>query len=267
MSERIFVVPHDFTPAADTAVNNAINICKLTGASIALLHIVSKEAEVIGAELKLKQVIKQYDNSNISFRCKAIAGSIFSDIGRYAEFLNASAIIMATHGAQGMQKVFGSLAMKVIISTRIPFMVVQKETQIKDFSNIVFSIDHSSQSVQIATFTASIAKVFNAKIHVIAKKLSDVPKAKKIKNNLIVISRHLNKINVAYNLELLEDKGEWSNTIIDYAKNISSDMLAIAYDSERFMASKDKFSQALIFNESKLPTLIINAKRITHLYF
>ena len=267
MSERIFVVPHDFTPAADTAVNNAINICKQTGASIALLHIVTKDIEIAGAELKLKEVIKKYGNSNVSFRCKAIAGSIFTDIGKYAEFLNASAIIMATHGAKGMQKVFGSLAMKVIISTRIPFMVVQKETKIKDFSNIVFSTDHSSQSVQIATFTANIAKVFNAKIYVIAQKLSDIPKAKKIKNNLIVISKHLNKINVAYKLELLENKGEWSEIVLDYAENISSDMLAIAYDSERFMASKDKFSQALIFNEQKLPTLIINARRITNLYF
>ena len=58
---------------------------------------------------------------------------------KLAEQINASAIIMGTHGAKGMQKVFGSFAMKVIISTGVPFMVVQENAIIKDFKNLVFS--------------------------------------------------------------------------------------------------------------------------------
>ena len=50
---------------------------------------------------------------------------------------NAVAIIMGTHGSKGMQKVFGSFAMKVIISTTVPFMIVQDNSEIKNIKNIV----------------------------------------------------------------------------------------------------------------------------------
>ena len=51
---------------------------------------------------------------------------------------SASAIIMGTHGAKGMQKLFGSFAMKVIISTSVPFMVVQKDSEIKKVNRYLY---------------------------------------------------------------------------------------------------------------------------------
>ena len=36
-----------------------------------------------------------------------------------------------------MQKVFGSFAMKVIISTSVPFMIIQDNSEIKTLKNIM----------------------------------------------------------------------------------------------------------------------------------
>ena len=46
MNHKVFVVPHDFTPVADVALNHAIATAKTVNARIYLLHVVSKTKEI-----------------------------------------------------------------------------------------------------------------------------------------------------------------------------------------------------------------------------
>jgi hypothetical protein len=117
--------------------------------------------------------------------------------------------------------------------------------------------------MQIMTLAGNLAKTYNAKIYIIAEKEKDMKIAKKIKNNLTILSKHMQKIEVDFHLELLENKSTWDKTVQDYASANSIDMFAYSYDSDRFLASNDKFSQSLLFNEIKIPALIINARKIT----
>ena len=265
--ERIFIVTHDFTDAAQCALNQALELSNHLNSKIILLHVISKESERESANNKLNKISSENTGGNVNVVSEVVKGSIFKTIGNVAEKHNASAIIMGTHGAKGMQKVFGSFAMKVIISTKVPFMVVQKDTSVKKLNNICFSIDPNSESMQIMNLAGNLAKTYNAKIHIIAEKDSDKSNALKIKNNLIVLSKHMKKLNVSYKLELLDNINTWENTVIQYAKENSIDMFAYSYDSDRFLASNDKFSQALLFNNLKIPALILNAKSISSTYF
>ena len=263
--ERNYVVPHDFSEAADNALKQAVEIAKPTSSKVYILHIVNKESEVNTAQEKLDQII---DNSSYRNLEKSIKrGSIFNAIGEFAEEKKASAIIMGTHGAKGMQKLFGSFAMKVIISTSVPFMVVQKDSKIKKVDHICMSIESSAGSMQISRLAGYLAKTYNAKIHVIAEKSNDKSTAIKIRNNMMVLGKHLNKIEVNYKLELLENKTTWIDTLLKFGRDNAMDMYAYSYDSDRFLASNDKFSQSLLFNEDCIPCLIINAKQITSTYF
>jgi nucleotide-binding universal stress UspA family protein len=263
MSEPIFIVPHDFTFTADTALNHAVNISKQINAKVAIVHIVTKDSEKNEAEQKLQNLIKNHPEQNIEMNAHVIQGSIFTDIGKLAEELNASAIIMGTHGAKGMQKVFGSFAMKVIISTTVPFMVVQDNAEVNTLNNIVYAIDSSLESLQIASLAGNIAKLYNSKVHIIAGKETDAKYASKVKMNLTALSKKLNTLHVNHHLELIDTKGSWLDSIIDYANKVNADMFAIGYDSDKFFASNDKFAQSLLFNKAKIPTLIINSKNIT----
>ena len=107
----------------------------------------------------------------------------------------------------------------------------------------------------------------NSTLLYIVEKEKDVSKARKIKNNLLILSKKMKKMEVNYKLELLERKGEWIDTIIEFAHQRKMDMFAYSYDSDRLLASKDKFSQSLLFNSFYIPALIINAKKITSTYF
>ena len=54
MSEKTFIVPHDFSPVADSALNHAITTAKFVGAQIFVLHVVSKEKQI---KVKLQLIV------------------------------------------------------------------------------------------------------------------------------------------------------------------------------------------------------------------
>tara|TARA_B100000401_G_scaffold429461_1_gene363099 strand:- start:1511 stop:2308 length:798 start_codon:yes stop_codon:yes gene_type:complete len=264
MSKRTFVVPHDFTFTADNALDYAIKLASQVDAKIELIHIVSKEDEISSTEKKLNTIAGNFPDADIS--CSSIHGSIFSDIGKFAEQHDAIAIIMGTHGSKGMQKVFGSFAMKVIISTSVPFMIVQDDSEIKNIENIVFPIHTTLESLQIVSLAGNIAKMFNSTIHIIGQKESEISKVKKIKANLMGLAKRLEKMNVKCKLDLVDSEKDYSDSISEYCKNTKADLIAYSYDSDRFFASNDKFAQSIIFNNQSLPSIIINSKTavITH---
>ena len=265
-NRKSFLVPYDFTEASKKALDQTIELSKYDNSKVIMLHVISKDSERDSASKRINELINQL-STKVEIENKVVKGSIFTSIGEVAEENNCSAVIMGTHGVSGMQKVFGSFAMKVIISTGVPFMVVQKETQIKTFNNICLSIDATAESIQIINTAGILAKTYNAKIHIIAEKEKDLSKARKIKNNLVILSKKMKKMEVDYELELLERNGEWIDTIIEFAHQRKMDMFAYSYDSDRLLASKDKFSQSLLFNSFYIPALIINAKKITSTYF
>jgi nucleotide-binding universal stress UspA family protein len=56
MASKKFLVPHDFTSVADTALNHALKVAKTTGGSVHLLHVVGKPGQVDEAREKLQQL-------------------------------------------------------------------------------------------------------------------------------------------------------------------------------------------------------------------
>jgi nucleotide-binding universal stress UspA family protein len=68
-----------------------------------------------------------------------LCGTIFNTIGKYASDTDARMVIMGTHGIKGMQKLTGSWALKVIVKSKVPFLVVQdKPSEKRRFTDIVF---------------------------------------------------------------------------------------------------------------------------------
>jgi nucleotide-binding universal stress UspA family protein len=263
------MVPHDFTAAGDTAVAHALNLASQAGAKISLLHIVAKDTEKQAAVDKLTQIVQGIRKKDAEIKVDAYVekGSIFSDIGGMADSLGASMIIMGTHGARGMQKVFGSFAIKVITSTSVPFMVVQKESRIEKIERLVFPIDLTLESMQIMSIASDIAAAFNAEIHVVAKEESDATFARKLSNHLHVAEKQLTANGVKFKVNYLTSSGSMYKKIMNYCKDINSNMVAISYHTESLLPQFDTYAQNIITNDLNLPALIVNSKSVSKGYF
>ena len=129
MSKNVYLVPHDFTAVGDAALRYALFLGKRVNTEIILLNLTTSKGESIKASMKFDDLIEKTDAPpSVSFRKVVREGNIFEDIGKIAKREEAQLIIMGTHGATGMQRVFGSNAMKVVTSADVPFLIVQKDT-------------------------------------------------------------------------------------------------------------------------------------------
>lgn len=129
MGKNLYIVMHDFSSVGDVALNYALHLGRHIQTEIQVLHLVSTKEELVKAQLKMNSLIDSIDCPvGIELTKLVKVGSIFEDVGKIAKQEGAQLIVMGTHGAKGMQKLLGSNAMKVITSSEIPFLVVQKDT-------------------------------------------------------------------------------------------------------------------------------------------
>jgi nucleotide-binding universal stress UspA family protein len=268
MSKNIYIVLHDFSEAGDRALKYSIDISRHLENEIILLHIVDKESGKEAATQKLQAIIDKTEAANnTTLSVLAEAGNLFDDIGRIVEAQKAQLLIMGTHGAKGLQKVFGSFAMKVITNTSVPFFVIQKDTELKDIKKIVVPIDLTKESLQIINVAGDMAKMYDAEINVIAEKQSDPIMLQQMKNRILIVKNQYDDRKIKCNIEFINDGGSYGKKVIQYAKDKGMDMIAIAHHSESLIPSLDKFAQQLITNDLKLPCMIINSKNASSHYF
>ena len=149
MIKNLYIVPYDFSPVGDTALSFALQLGKHVHTEIQLLHLTATNSEAIKANIKLDAVISSLSKpEGVEITKLVREGSIFEDIGKIAKKEGAQLVIMGTHGSKGLQKFFGSNAMKVVTSSDTPFLIVQKDTPLNEMKNIAIAIDLTKESLQ-----------------------------------------------------------------------------------------------------------------------
>lgn len=268
MPKNLYIVPYDYTTVGDAAVNYAMHLGKHIEVEIELLHVVKSNNEVIPNQVKLKKLIENIEApKGVSFSVNVCVGTIFEEIGKTASKQAAQLIIMGTHGATGLQKLFGSNAMKVITSSNTPFLIVQKNTVMNEIKNIVVPVDLTKESLQIVNIAGDIAKIYNAKVHVLGEKQNDELLSQQMKNRILIVRNQYEERSIECKIELMKQGGSYQKKVMEYAKENAVDLISIAYHSESLLPQFDTFAQSLITNDQNLPCMIINSKPASALYF
>lgn len=258
------LVPNDFTEAADYAMEHAAKVVKIFNGEVQLLHVVSKDKEVEGATSKL-QAAADSSSAKYGVPFKAIVkkGSIFEDIGEVARSINAKLIIMGTHGVKGIQKLVGSYALKVILNSEVPFIISQKKgPNDKGYKDIVVPISYEEESKQKLTLIATISQHFQAKLHVFSPMETDGFLVARIKRQLAFTKKFLDDKKVDYNVRIAKEKGNFSEQVTAFAKEMNADLIAVINTADKgvlpdFMGGASG-EQDLITNDAQIPVIIMN---------
>ncbi len=271
MSSRTYLVPHDFSSVGDTATLQAIKLAQKSNGEVHILHIIKKSSEEATAAEKIKEIVSRLrpQENSPKFTYSIKKGNIFKDISSVAAAKKASLIIMGTHGIVGMQqKMFGSFAAKVIQSSDVPFLIVQDGNISDKFDSIIMPVDMTAQSIQVLSAAIRIALIFDSEMTILGIKSKDAIFARKISTHITVVKKQMQKYNVKGKVVLFPDTGGFKEKVMDYGKEIGTDVFAIAYNSGNSLIPKlDQFAQSFITNPQKTPTLIINSKDVTSGYF
>ncbi len=260
----IYLVPHDFSEISQSATRLAIDLAEANNGTAYLLHVVGKHSERIQARQQFKNLVAQMsieDQSRVT--TKVIVGDLFEDVGKAGDILKTSLIVMGTHGAKGMQKLFGSNAVKMISNASSPFLITQGKKKVEKISTIVMPFSFAKESLQIITFASSMAKKFKAKIHLVGYHDSDSWLNNKTQANQMIARRHLDEHSIDYEIVNLDRNASYETELISYAKQVDADIIAAAYFKEGILPSPNSFIQTMIENEQQIPLLTVNSEELS----
>lgn len=256
-----FLVPYDFTPITRSALDHALSLTNDIPGDIELLHIVENEGQKEKAEFTLNGLIASLpEEVRGKVFGKVRVGSIYTDIAQEAEEGHAQLLVMGTHGAKGLQKLFGSRAIKVITSSKTPFIVTQSKGPQNDVELIVLPVDLSKESLQVVDFATNLAKKFNAAIHVVCKPEKDEFLAHKLRNNINWAKMKMSD-DVDYKVVALEGEDSLADEVIAYGEEHGADMFAITHFSDSILPQFDTFTQEMITNRLEVPVLVIAGRQ------
>lgn len=261
MAIKTYIVPHDFSKVADTAVNHAALVAKTTGAEVILLHVVAKPTLVDEAKEKLEaHAAEMATKYGVGIKAAVRIGNIFDDIGGFASDNNASLIFMGTHGVRGWQKIVGSDAMKVITNSEVPFIVVQ-EKQIKStgYDDIICPLDLERDTKQKLTIVADMAKYFSSRIHIIVPDEKDEYLQHQLNSNIAFARKFLGDRGIGFDIHVAD--GNLGKEAVRLAAQVDADLIAIMNHQGNkitggLFANSDE--QQLITNDAQIPIAILN---------
>jgi len=269
MEKKLFLVPTDFSKVGDCALNHAVKVAEFTGASIILLHVVAKQEMLDDAKMKLKLAKERtLDEYNFEVNTVARVGSIFEDIGDLAEELEATMVIMGTHGLRGMQFITGSRALKIVTSAPTPFIIVQeKEIQENGYDDIVVPLDLHKETKQKLSLVADMAKYFHSRVHMIVPGETDEFLKNQITRNLHYAESFFEKMEIPHTSKIASSKKDFDDTIIEYASEIDADLISLMNLPEISLANLigGNYVQNIITNKPQVPVLIMNPKQVSNI--
>jgi nucleotide-binding universal stress UspA family protein len=261
--ERPIIVPWDFSSVAENAFQHAVNISKALNRDILLLHIVAEEKDIVSKKSELvassEKLGKEYGKKP---HVEVVYGSIFRAIGDRAKELKAEMIIMGTHGMKGAQKLFGSKALKVVVSSRIPFFVVQDKPVKDTIDTILLPIDFKRENKEKANWIYYLARNFNAKFIILKSKAKDKGFKRKILSNIKYVESFLKGHDVEYEIVISSGKQSFKKEIVEFAKEHQADLILV-------MATRDirwvdyllgAPEQYILANPENIPIMCMNPK-------
>lgn len=261
----LYLIPFDFTPVTESAVRIGLDLAIANKGSVLLLHVVKNQHERLEAKFKLKEYLATLSDSDRELTVgKAIIGDVYEDISKAGDLLDASLIVMGTHGAKGFQKVFGSHAVKMISYSDQPFLITQGKKSVDKMKVIVMPFSFEKKSIQIANFASIIAKKFKATIHLVGYHDSDEFLENGTKKNQKIIQKFLDDKDVSYNIVTFDKGVKFEKKLMEYAAKIDADLMAAGYYKEGLITNPNSFIQAMIENKLNIPLLTINAEGLTN---
>jgi len=262
MSTKPILVPTDFTEVAHTAINHAVELAKTINTSVVILHVVKGESEISVANDKLEDELKLAKSieGDVEVSKLVKVGNIFDDIGDAADEVNASLIVMGTHGASGWQRITGSNALKVITNSKVPFVVVQKQVMKESgYDCIIAHLDLHNETKQKLEIVADMAKYFDSEVHIVTPKETDEFLIHKLNGNIAWAKKYLTERGIRSTTHISKKKGDFVEQMLEVANEVDADLISIMnLQKNSLIGMLSNYEQEIITNKSQIPVLCVN---------
>jgi len=259
------LIPTDFTVIAQYAIELAVPFARLTSSGIVLVHIVKKAVEIPDATAKVElEADKASRDYGVKVKGIVREGTIFTTIGETVTELDASLVLMGTHGIKGMQKLTGSWALKVIVTSKVPIIVVQTNPRKRAIEKIVFPVDYKRENREKIGWAYYVAKLFNSKVFILrAEPARDRKIEQSIRTNLAFTEKFLRSKNIDFDVTVAKGEGSFAKESLQFAEDLDADLILIT--TTKGISTVDfvlgPSEEGIITNSANIPVMCINPRK------
>ena len=268
------IVGIDFSECSLNAMRNAISIASGYKAKLTLLFVLTPDAKPLDeanksnivsfAEKKLKKLVsdgkKSLPNSVVEYKIRI--GKVSKEMNAEAKEQGDALIVVGTHGCSGFEEFFmGSSAFRIISASKSPVLSVRNGVDIqRSLTDILVVIDDSMETLQKLKYAASMAKAFNAKVHIMGMYPVRFPDIRQRINAYVKRAEiYLIKANVRLDSVLIKNNKK-VDTVLGYAAKKNVNLIIVMKEIE--LAGETVFILApfseRIVNRSPIPILTVN---------
>lgn len=265
-TKKSILVTWDFTEISEYAFSYALEIAKTVGNDIKLINVVKpQKSELLKAakDRLQKESIRLSEKHSFEVGILILEGELFTAISSYVNKETVNFVVMGTHGIRGFQKYFGSFALRVMVGSQVPFIVVQgKPDTTQGINNIVFPIDYKTENKEKLQWAIYLGKYFNSKILLYKMSQKDKALVKKINTNLNFAIRFLIQNNIEYEIHTATKKGNFGRQTLAFAADAKAELIIITTTKhitflDYLFAAPEQY---IIANTSQIPVMCINPK-------
>lgn len=188
---KTILVPTDFTPVSDNALNYAIALAKKLRAKITLIHAynvfpfemstsgkeLEKHAEIIAREAEERLIELCWgieENSHCPCEYINSEGLAADVVSAYVGKLMPEMLVIGTENRSAVDKfLFGTITGDVLKEVKSKLWVVPEDTPFKPPRKMAFAVDYHTSDLDDIRFMVKLARKFKAEIHIIHIVTSD----------------------------------------------------------------------------------------------
>lgn len=272
------LVPIGFAEQSIFALEQAVNIAKITDSELFLMTVVeepssmqkmfsnykeSQEQLKEQVREKLEALQEKYcsDLSRDS-DCMISVGAIYEKIVEVADMIGASLIVMGTDGAdkETRKKFIGSNAYNVVRSAPCPVITIKGKEHRSGCNTIVLPLDLQKETKEKVTTSIQYARFWDAEIRVLSLLLTDDKYIKgKLIRNLEQVEQFIIDKGVRCQAQLIHVSDvSLSKAILNYSEKVNADLVMIMTQQESDFSLYFLGSTARsIINESDIPVMSV----------
>jgi nucleotide-binding universal stress UspA family protein len=192
-------------------------------------------------------------------------GKVYKEIVREADKKDVFLVVAGTHGSSGFEEFWiGSNAFRLVSALSKPVITIRGGVNInRNLEKIVMPIDSTPETRQKVPFTAYMAKVFKAEVHILRIYSSNVQAVKRsVDSYAEQVMKHLDEEKIKYILTSLKVENLTDSTI-DYALKNDANLISIMTEQETTTRNLilGPYAQQMV-NHSPIPVLCIHPQEM-----
>ncbi|WP_136718573.1 universal stress protein [Halorientalis salina] len=284
------LIPTDGSAGAEEAVARALDLARVSGATVHTLYVVEmgeesaeldaeqqdelREAATNRGESALEEIAEAATDIDSEIRTEVREGTPNEEIRAYAADHGIDLIVMGTHGRTGAERAsLGSTTERVVTLGDVPVMSVRRNGDAEAFrsgygmyDHIVIATDGSDDAERAATHGIEIAERYGADVHVVyvvdtaTFDLQDAPRSivgllkEGGRSAAEAIMTEARDLNLPAEADVL--RGIPEEEILDFADGVDADLLVVgtrgrATTGDRLLGS----TTARLIERAEMPVL------------